>query len=219
MAILRRALGLWTPVVRRLWPWLVFAIGSKELVLYYCGLVTDPSNDTDRILVALISMCVQVGFAVMTSVFTMSVADDLINGKHSDIFGSFRNHFKYLTIESLRTILPVLLKSLLFIIPGILEYLRLSMVLFIVMLDPEYQAGKVDALDRSREITKGRLSFVFLFLMLSAAFELFSTALQSQKLALSPFTYCGLFALSLAGTGYANVLFFCVYENLVQKKR
>ncbi len=219
MAILKRGLHLFGPIFRRLWPWLVFSVGIRELVLFYLGIVTDPQNDTDRILVALISMCLQVGLAVMTGVFVMIAARDEVTGRKTSLWHEFQQKLKLLTVESLRTILPILLKSLLLVIPGILEYLRLSMILFIVMLDPEYQAGKVDALERSRTLTRGRIMFVLIFMLVTAALELPASWLQSQKLLAQPFYYCPLFLLSVLGTCYSNVVYYCVYETLISNDK
>lgn len=215
MKLLRRALRLWGPLLQRLWPWLAFAIGTKEIVTFYFRLVADPQQDSDRILVAIALGCLQVGLAILTSVFVMVAAQDEIHGRRTDIWKSFKSHFKYLTIEGLRTILPILLRTLLLIIPGLIEYLRLSFVSYVVMLDPEYQAGKADALERSRELVKGHLLYVFLFLLLSAVIEyLGSSALDALMLSRQPVPYALSFVLAVIATAYSNILFFCIYEKL-----
>lgn len=63
-----------------------------------------------------------------------------------------------------------MLWSFLFIIPGIIKFVRFFFVPLIVCFDPQYQSGQVDALKRSQEISKGRLILLLLILLAFDAF-------------------------------------------------
>jgi hypothetical protein len=83
-----------------------------------------------------------------------------------------------LTLEGIRVFVKVLLWSLLFVLPGIFQYWRLSLVPFIVMLNPDYDKGRLDALKHSHNLIRGHdfgwvLTLVFLAL-LDSLFEIFN---------------------------------------------
>lgn len=70
-----------------------------------------------------------------------------------------------------------------FIIPGLYKYLAYSFIPIIVLLDPQYQDGKIDALESSESIFKenwGKLLFLFFILYLIIPFAL-SSALDSYQ--------------------------------------
>jgi len=76
-----------------------------------------------------------------------------------------RRSFSFLIKEEMRSLGQSLLWGLLLILPGLLRFFQLIFVPYIVLLDPEYQAGTVDALQRSRVQVKrvwGRLLLVFM---------------------------------------------------------
>lgn len=78
-----------------------------------------------------------------------------------------RLSFEQIFIESLRSWGQALFWSLLLIVPGLIRYLQLIFVPFVVLLDPQYQEGKVDALSRSAALVNRNffkvLGFIFVF--------------------------------------------------------
>lgn len=64
---------------------------------------------------------------------------------------------KQTLIEQMRAWGKSMLWSLLFLLPGLIQFFRLVFVPFIVCFDPEYQMGRIDALEKSRALSKGKL--------------------------------------------------------------
>ena len=60
-----------------------------------------------------------------------------------------------LLIENIRALAAILYRVPLFIFPALAEFVRLAFVSYTVIFDPEYWHGRVDALKRSRELTRG----------------------------------------------------------------
>lgn len=104
--------------------------------------------------------------------------------------------FNQMIIEELRSWGKILLYSLFLIIPGIVKYIQLCFVQFVVTTLPEYEQGKVDALQFSKKVvnktflpTLGTLIlFHFLLpLLITALFDeykvIWKTPVQSIVLA------------------------------------
>ena len=60
-----------------------------------------------------------------------------------------RVHFGFLVKEEMRALGKSMLWGLLLVIPGAIRFFQLIFVSYVVLLDPEYQKGEVDALQRS----------------------------------------------------------------------
>lgn len=60
-----------------------------------------------------------------------------------------------LFVEGLRMTGHILMWAILFVVPGLYKQIRYIFVPFVVLFDPEYKNGKVDALSQSSELTKG----------------------------------------------------------------
>ena len=80
--------------------------------------------------------------------------------------------------ESLKSWGRSMLWSFLFVIPGILKFIRYSFVPLIVCFDNSYAEGKVDALERSSKISKGMMPqlvglFVLFLILLPMLMTLF----------------------------------------------
>lgn len=94
-----------------------------------------------------------------------------------------------LGIESVRATASVIRWSTLLIFPGIIKYLKLHMVPFVVLFQDEYESGEVDALDSSSQILRGSLltllfsliSFSLLPQVFSAVFGLTNSALLTDQ--------------------------------------
>lgn len=61
-----------------------------------------------------------------------------------------------LLIENVRALAAILYRIPLFFIPALTEFVRLAYVSYTVIFDPEYWNGRVDAIRRSRELTRGQ---------------------------------------------------------------
>jgi hypothetical protein len=58
------------------------------------------------------------------------------------------------------------------ILPGFYKFIRLHFMPYIIMFDPSYDAGDVHAINRSHELTKPLLGWLFLFLLAGTFVEL-----------------------------------------------
>lgn len=100
---------------------------------------------------ALISLAMSVLFPLLQiMVVSFSLRHSAISPVQvQDFMGE---HFPQLLIEELRAWGQCLFFSLFFIIPGLFRLLQLLFVPFVVLFDPKYAAGEVDALKQSRLI-------------------------------------------------------------------
>lgn len=64
----------------------------------------------------------------------------------------FWTHLNQLLIENLRSWGKILLGFICFIVPGLILFLRYLLVPFVVLFDPSYEQGQVDALEQSRNL-------------------------------------------------------------------
>ena len=81
-------------------------------------------------------------------------------------FSVARQHFGYLVKEEMRALGKSMLWGLLFLLPGAIRFFQLIFVSYVVLLDPSYQKGEVDALQRSWLFVRRvwiRLLFLFIF--------------------------------------------------------
>lgn len=76
-----------------------------------------------------------------------------------------------LTLESLRAFVKMLLWTLLLILPGIFQYWRLTLVPYIVILNPNYDEGRLDALKHSHDLIRGKDLGWVLFLLVLVTIE------------------------------------------------
>ncbi len=81
-------------------------------------------------------------------------------------FVFLQKHFHQTLIEYVRAMISVGLYSLILIIPGIFRWLQLTFTCYISLFNEQYHQGKVDALQRSAELTQGKkLSLLFLLIL------------------------------------------------------
>lgn len=72
-------------------------------------------------------------------------------------------------IEEMRAWGNSMLWSVLFLVPGLLRFLRYLLLPFVVCFDPVYRQGEADALKRTRDLSRGQLlplALVFVFFAL-----------------------------------------------------
>lgn len=125
-----------------------------------------------------------------------------------------------LVLESLRVFAKTVLWTLMFILPGIFQMWRLHLVPFIVMLNSEYDEGRLDALRHSHSLVRGQdfawVCFLLFLGLMDFTFELvvyFITGPQGPVI----LTLLSLLALPLSL--YSFSLLVHVYEGLEQKQR
>ncbi|MCB0348511.1 MAG: hypothetical protein KDD37_06725 [Bdellovibrionales bacterium] len=95
---------------------------------------------------------------------------------------SIKKYFTQVFAEYLRCVLPILLKTLLLIVPGIIEYFKLLFVGQIVLFSKDYALGNEDALEASRRVTMGHKKNLLIIYLIYIAFALVSNALIAAVL-------------------------------------
>ncbi len=79
-----------------------------------------------------------------------------------------RSRFNQLMVEQVRSLAAVIWRLPLLIVPALVEYVRLAFVPFVVTLDRAYLRGDADALQASRELSRGHFWLLTMTLVVSA---------------------------------------------------
>ncbi len=124
------------------------------------------------------SLLIAVPVELIVSLLVLAIVsirmNDWIEGlPDSHPFEVLQKEFKPLTIENIRSLARMLLWSLLLLLPGLYQLIKLSFVSFVVLFDPRYRSGAVDALDESGQLTKGLKRYLCLIFVASFLIELF----------------------------------------------
>lgn len=101
-------------------------------------------------------------------VFAVQAITDRERSDHTPPLDAFILHFNSLAIENTRVIARVLFWLPFLFVPAVYHYARLAFVGFIVVGDPGYGLGRVSALGRSHEITRGHVGLCLFALVVSA---------------------------------------------------
>ncbi len=117
------------------------------------------------------------------------------------LFPLFQKSVTPLAMESIRVAAHVLLWLIVFIIPGIIKQIRFSFVPFIVLLNPAYAQGEIDALKESENRIKGHTWPLFFVLTLSVAFDALLEFLTYSSPWLNQFPFRTLILLVSMGIG------------------
>lgn len=173
-AISKKSLYLWTPVFKKTWPWLVFSLGVSALLDALVGFIVgdgqSPEASQLRLGLMMMSLALQLLLSALVMIIVNNGCQAVEMNRTSSVLERFTEFFKYIVIETARALPVILLRFLLLIIPGIIESIRLYFIPYIVMFDAEYQADRVDALERSREVVRGHFWVtLFVLILLMAA--------------------------------------------------
>lgn len=185
---------------------------SDQLLLWMekSTVTLESQNLTFVMLRVLIGMLL--GFLISVLVYR-SLAQTRLGRKRKDFFSELTRYVGPLAIEGLRALGWILLWSLLFLIPGIYKYIRYAFVSAVVLVDPEYMEGKVDALVESERLTMGIWWPLF---AITAASGVLVVLIEFQKekfpLFAAPLLWFFSFSLLSALTIYLNVLLYQIYS-------
>jgi hypothetical protein len=198
----------------RAWPWLTIGLIIEELTSYGTEKLVK-MNDRFMLSGLLLALAVAMLISVAGIIIINQIARETETGKSGGILTSLKINFKYVFIESTRALLPITLKILLFIVPGIVEAIRLYFIPFIVQFEPTYAEGKIDALERSRELVRGHFWQVTGILLLSTVLSILPRLWLGQwGLFASPvFYFIGFVAAIILGL-YSYLVLYCVYWRL-----
>jgi hypothetical protein len=139
-----------------------------------------PTPDMDNM--RIVTLLVQAVLDYLIQIFKQLFLFILLFGiyfhkKLKHPLSSIKKHFYQVFLEYIRCVLPILLKTLLLIVPGIIEYLRLAFVGLIVLFDKEYAQGNVDALEASRKWTNGHKVNILIIYLIYFALAIITNSL------------------------------------------
>jgi hypothetical protein len=102
--------------------------------------------------------------------------------KQKSWLGFLKQNLNQNLIEELRSWGKSLIWCFALVMPGLIRFFQYLFVPFVVCFDPEYQAGRKDALETSRDLARGRLlSLVSLFFLFSVMIPLLLTNFDSVQ--------------------------------------
>jgi hypothetical protein len=124
-----------------------------------------------------------------------------------------KKHLHGLTVESLRALAMTLIWTMALILPGLFKYVRYMFVPYVVVSEPEYYTGQVDALEKSNQLVKGYTFQLVIILVVLTATELLRGSLREQfPLFQNPVPAIALAAGFYAFNIFTNILLFRVYQ-------
>jgi hypothetical protein len=205
---------LWPKVFRRAWPWLIFtsvvAIGFDSVTELLRNL-----DDKTAVIIGLCSFIFTLFLEAFSTIIISQIVLDSFEKTHRSLNLAVKNNLKPVFIETTRTILPITFRFLLLIIPGLVEIIRLFFVAYIVQFDPAYKEGKVDALERSRAMVRGRFWSVSFWIILTTLLALAPSFLRKNfSLIHSPGFYFLFILVGMAVEGYVDTLIYLLYVQL-----
>ncbi len=145
----------------------------------------NPTPDIDKIrLVTLIAQAIlDYLIQIFKQIFLFILLYGLyFNKRLKNPLRSIKKYFSQVFAEYLRCVLPILLKTLLLIVPGFIEFFKLLFVGPIVLFSKDYAAGNVDALESSRNVTEGHKKNLLIIYLIYIAFAVVSNALIAAVL-------------------------------------
>lgn len=167
---LRETLREFIAVIKNSWGFLAGLTLAQGLANQVFSFALDSLRESGREDLALIAF-----FAVAQLIFSLAwgaiwlvavvrAEQQARNPQMIQVHSIWRD-FNTLMIEEVRILAAVLWRLPLLVIPSLTEYVRLTFVPYIVVLDPEYRRGQRDALAASRALSRGHfwlLSFTLL---------------------------------------------------------
>ncbi len=139
----------------------------------------------------------------------------LKKGTRINLWTHQKKYLNQACIESLRATARVCWFSYLLIIPGLIKFLRLQFVPYVVQFDQRYDEGKKDALKTSEFLTKGALFKVLLVYVICMTIGSIES-LRSTFSWDSPY-FAMAFLLTLPLRLYTQIVWFSFYESLVER--
>jgi hypothetical protein len=205
---------LLVPVFKRAWWWLVFSMALEEAFTYWVHYLSK-ADERLSIIGVIFAVVLQLLVSAIGIIIINQMIYDVRRGSHTPVIEGLNKNLKYVFIESTRALLPVLLRCLLLIIPGVIEGIRLYFVPYVAQFDEVYRAGNVDALERSRAIVKNRFWAVTGILLLTVVISMVPRLyLESIDMFSQAALYVLVFVVSMLIELYGDVATFMAYVRL-----
>lgn len=159
-----------------------FAIGVFTHLLedgvQYFGFLPGEKTDPTISSIVIVALTTFV-WTLVTSSFLMTLLAR--NGFQTTSALSFFRTVELLIIETIRAIGATLIRLPLLILPGLFEWIRLAPISFLVLLDRDYQEGRVDILKASRAYFARHPVRVLLLLLPTAVLFVLELVIQEAS--------------------------------------
>ena len=133
-------------------------------------------------ILAIVELCFTLVWSAAWVLAVSEFADAIDTGRPANTAASLARHFNQVLIELVRSLASVLWRTPLLIVPAFEQYVRLAFIPFVVLFDPAYAKGKIDALKTSRALSARRFLLLAFVLALSLVIPWFAESLaQSDK--------------------------------------
>jgi hypothetical protein len=211
----KEALFLWAPAFKRGWAWFVFA-QFVTVMSSLAASVLQRYNEHYLIPGVAFLVVADLAMSIFGLVIANQIIDDVKHGRPTNLSVSLRENFKYIFINFARSLLKTLLGVILLVVPGVVILVRLTFVPYIVLFDPEFKLGHVDALKRSEDLVKGRFwkisGILILCFLLSMVPEFWMSAIPIFE---RPFAFVMVYFLGIVLGLFGDIVIYCVYQKLV----
>ncbi len=205
-------------VIQRAWIWLIPSMIIEELFNVWLKSMSQNKDEIIVILCVLWAVILQLVLSSILIIIVNQVVYDIKVGRKDSALIGVKKNIKFVLIEMTRALLPIILKFLLFVIPGVIEFIRLYFVGYIAQFNSAYRAGEIDALDYSRKLVRGKFFIVTGLLILSTILSMFPRLyLESIDVFKQPAFYVIVFLVSLVADVYGDILLFLTYEKLEER--
>jgi hypothetical protein len=173
---LRRTAQLYGRVLRAGWLRLItlhnLFVAIAQILQYATDLVRESARE-DITWIALIAIAEMIASLIWWSAWYVAVAEtthaETYDLPPPPLFSSLGQHLNRLLIEQTRALARVLWWVPALILPAGFQYVRLSFVPFVVIFDRDYKHGRVDALEKSSRLSRGRFWLLALTVLVSFA--------------------------------------------------
>ncbi len=207
---------LFGPVFKRSWGWLVGSTVSCELMYQYFTYLNvhyrPPSGVNFPAAIGQIFTSL-IEFLALNMLIPQRVME-LDRNEPSRSFLEFARVYAVpLMAESLRALAMTILWTLVFILPGAYKYVRYFLVGYVVVSDPDYKNGKVDALEESNRLVKGITLQLFMLIAILGFLEGWQSALRERfSLVEAPLIAIITTVVFFVLNYYANIFLFVLYQ-------
>lgn len=135
---------------------------------------------------------------------------------------AFIQNFNQMIIEQVRSLAAVLWRVPLLLIPASNEYVRLSFVPLVVVFEPAYSEGKVDALQESRRLAKGHFWSLSLVVLMAVLIPWIAQSIAqnegSELIWENPFGASAGWVVSFFINVFATV-YLCAFYHLIRARK
>lgn len=131
----------------------------------------------------LFSILVSMVFPLLSLVLVVLALQEPLIFTPTELFSRALGELNQVLIETLRSWGRAMAWSFLFILPGLIKWLRYSFVPLIALCLPSYRQGERDALKTSEQVSRGQLGkLIGLFAVFSVILPLVMTSFDEYKL-------------------------------------